>query len=330
MTKELTEAEKLEAELNGGTVVADAQDAGAAPKADDKAAATAAAQPTADEDPEIDLGGTLGKVKRSQIEGWKKNGMLEEDYRKKTEDLAAQQKQLEALSNMSDYLGKNPKKLAKVLQILEDADDAQAAAAAGTGTQAAAQAAGDAAKDAISAILEKMDPEDPASVLLKEIYTELKSVRATVKGFEDRETKLQEQQRLAEEARAADANKEIFENTRKLIATNLDSELEGHKFESDIEKQIWRDQAIKALQVAGKQGFKSEEDLVKAIKAASSAAAQSVKAIGEARLKKHFEQKGPILPGPGASGDVAPKTVTMENLQDILEGELSKRNAETK
>lgn len=329
-------AAELEKELTPSPIAPD-------PKAGEPAAAepAAGAKPAdkPDEDPEIDLGGDLGKVKRSSIASWKKNGMLEEDYRKKTEEISAQKQELEALANMSDFLTKHPKKLAKVLAVIEEAEDAAAAAAGGTGTAGAAAAAGKDAKDAITAILEKMDPEDPASVLLKEIYTELKSVRSTVTGFEQREKDMKAAQEKADQeaqaAATAKANKDSFEDLKKTVADTMAEIAPAQKFDTEIENQIWRDLSHKLLMKnMPKEGFVGptyKEDFVKAIKAAATEAAKSVKAIGEARLKKHLESKGgPILPGPGASGDVAPKAVTMENLQEALESELTARDKEAR
>ena len=275
---------------------------------------TPAAKP-ADEDPEFDLGGDLGKVKRSQVTGWKKGGMLEEDYRKKTEELSAKEKELKSLAEMSDFLAKNPKKLQKVLAVLQEAEDAAEAAAAGEGTKkAAADAAGD-AKDAIAAVLEKLDPEDPAGLILKEIYTELKGLSKKVQDVEAKELKQQEAEQVKAQRGAVDYARNVIKKTVADIEPS-------QNFETDEEKTAWRQMTLSILKDNPKN-YRDEEDFVKAVKEAGESAGKRIKAMVEANLKKYLEKKsGPTLPGPGAGGAAEPKKFTMGTLQETLEREL--------
>lgn len=313
----------LEKEMGGaGAAPAakpDAKPAGDVAPAKGKEGAPAAA--AADDDPEIDLGAE-GKVKRSQVLGWKKGGMLEEDYRKKTEDLSAKEKELKSLAEMSDFLAKNPKKLQKVLAVLQEAEEAADAAAAGSGTKKDAAAAAGDAKDAIEAVLEKLDPDDPAGLILKTILTEVRGLSKKVKDVEEKEAK----QVQAEQIKAQESAVTYARNIIKKTVAEIEP---AQKFETDEEKTAWRQMTLSFLKDNPKN-YANEEEFVAAVKAAGEVSGKRIKAMVEANLKKYLEgKKGPTLPGPGASGDGAPKKISMETLQETLEKEFEAAAAET-
>ena len=123
------------------------------------------------EDPEIDLSKYgLGKVKKSELEAWKKSQMLETDYRQKTENLKSQETQLKELFELSDYLSKHPTKLKKVLAILDEVEGAAEGVKDGTLTPKEADKETKDAQATIAEVLKNLDPDDPAAAILKAMY----------------------------------------------------------------------------------------------------------------------------------------------------------------
>ena len=297
-------------------------------KPDDNAGADAAEGGNKDneaagkvDDPEIDLSKFgLGKVKKSEIETWKKSGMQEGDYRKKTEELSAREKQVEDLVQLSDYLSKQPKKLAKVLAVLQEAEEAAEAAEDGTGTNKEAKDKAAQAKNDIAAILEKLDPEDPGAALLKAMYSQMSEIQKSIRGFEERETQIRTKEQQDEQSKN-------LTYARGVLTKTLDETLKEHGFDDDESKGLWRSLTLSIVKDNPKE-YVNEEAFVKAIKGAGEQAAKKIKALSDAALKKHLKSGGPKLPGAGGSGAAKKPDASFDNLQALLEEELGKANDE--
>lgn len=273
-----------------------------------------------DEDPEIDLGEGVGKVKRSVLRDLQSKGA---DYSQKMEALAAQQKELTHLQELSAYLAENPKKYLKVMQLLEDNEEAQE-----EGTKKEKKAAVEDTKDAIEDILEQMDDTDPGAAVLKAIYKNLTAISKKISGFEEREQKLNQSQQQQQ-------YQEQVNEGRNLLVKTIEDEDKLTGFETEEEKTMWRNMVLSDLRNNPKANYASKEDFVKGIKASCAKAAKSVKALSEQALKRYLEKKKPgsSTPPEDEAGKAAakekqkPKALNSQTLQDIIEAELAEEEA---
>lgn len=294
---------------------------------DDEEADSAAAKtkkPAAnddEEDPEIDLGGDIGKVKRSVLRELQSKGT---DYSQKMEALAAQQKELEHLQELSQFLAKNPKKLAKVLELLEENEEAQQ-----TGTKKEKKEAVEDTKDAIEDILEQMDETDPGAAVLKAIYKNLSMLTKKISGFEEREQQLNQSQQQQNYQAAVNEGRQILGKT-------LEDEFKATGFETEEEKTLWRNLVLSDMRNNPKASYATKEDFEKGIKASCAKATKSVKALSEQALKRFLEKKksGSSTPPEDDAGETAAKKKTKnkelnsQTLQESIEAALAEEEAQ--
>lgn len=277
----------------------------------------AGAKPAGDEDPEIDVGGDIGKVKRSQVQAWKGGAMKEEDYRTKSEKLQERAAQVEELEQLSEVLVKSPKKLQRILSILKEQEED----AADTGAQPGQAGAIQEQKDAIAAALQQLDPEDPAGKVLGAIYKQLQAIQTAIQGFETREQQATQSAQAKEYQDAVQAG-------RELLTTTLNTHVEAHKFETKEEKDIWRQMTLAHLKDAPRK-YKDKDDFINAVKAAGDKIAERLKTLANATKDAYLKTKGggPVIPsgggGAGAKKETAPN---FDNLQSTIEAMLTEVN----
>jgi len=273
-----------------------------------------------EEDPEIDLGGDIGKVKRSVLRELQSKGS---DYSQKMEAIAAQQKELEHLQELSQFLAKHPKKLAKVLELLEENEEAQQ-----TGTKKEKKEAVEDTKDAIEDILEQMDETDPGAAVLKAIYKNLSMLTKKISGFEEREQQLNQSQQQQNYQNAVNEGRQILSKT-------IEDEFKATGFETEEEKTLWRNLVLSDMRNNPKASYATKEDFEKGIKASCAKATKSVKALSEQALKRFLEKKksGSSTPPEDDAGESAakkkqkPKELNSQTLQESLEAALAEEEA---
>jgi len=304
-------------------------DAAAAPaKEAPDAKAPAKKDPPADADPEIDFGDGV-KLKRSAAKDLLAKG---QDYSKKTEELTQRAQNVKQFEELAEKLSQSPQKLQKILSILEAKDEAAAAAADGSGSKAAAEAANAKAKSALEAALEKLDPEDPAAAVLKHLIEETKTTNAMLKTFQEREETLRKQEAETQQKLQDAESQKQYQATVKEAGETLTSTIESTFKELKIEHQE-EQTAVKNLALSiikdNPKKIESKEDWAKVVKDATTKAHGIVQAAIQAHVASYVKSKSsPVIPSGGAkSGDPAPKTPTMETLQDVLEAELTKADA---
>lgn len=275
----------------------------------------------AGDDPEIDFGEKIGKVKLSEA---RKRMMLQEDYSAKMTEIKEKEKQLETIIEFSEYLKQNPKKAQKIAAILDEIEDAQE-----TGTKKEVKQTVQDAKDEIEEVLEQMDTTDPGAAVLKALYKKLSSLTETVNGFKEREEKLTQQQ---QEQQQQEQYAKLVDEGKKLLNSTIDEVQKETGFETEEEKQLWRKMIFSDLKNNPKKSYEKREDFVEAIKASAEKATKQIKALAEQTLKKYLERKStPKLPGSGGGGDAQPKekpkVTNTESLQQSLEDALAEEEA---
>jgi hypothetical protein len=253
----------------------------------DKKAADA---PAAGEDVEFALPNGE-KVKMSQIESWKKAGLLEADYTKKTQALSERAKGVEALEKMSNFLRQNPKKLDKVLAILQDANDAADAA----GQPKPGEKGGE---DPLNAIIEGLDDADPRDRAMKHILSTVQSLKNEVE-------QAKAGNRKALETSQQEEFRQTVEKTKSTLNTTLEQSIKDAKPESGEEAALIKNMTLSFLK-DNPQDYQSEEQFVEAIKGTVAKMTAAVHKIGEARLKKYLESKNGAPPAAGNGNGQAP------------------------
>lgn len=231
------------------------------------------------------------KVKMSQIEAWKKAGMLEADYTKKTQTLSERAKNVEALEKMSAYLRQNPKKLDKVLAILQDANEAaEAAGEPKPGDKGGA--------DPLQAIIEGLDDADPRDRAMKHILSTVQSLKNEVEQAKAGNRKELEQSQQAE-------FRQTVEKTKSTLNTTLEQSIKESKPESGEEAALIKNMTLSFLK-DNPQDYQSEEQFVETIKTTVTKMTAAVHKIGEARLKKYLESKNGAPPAAGNGNGQTP------------------------
>lgn len=254
------------------------------------------------EDPEIDLGGDLGKVKLSDIQGWKQK---DADYSTKLNDLTEKEKGLSDLANLSNFLSKNPKKLDKVLAILESPEDLGGEAGKDKGAVKVAED--------LAGIMDKLGSDDPTSAALKALLGIVQGIQKEVKYFRDKETEFE--------------HRENVTTIRKTLNESLDAEAEQFKFDEE-EKALWKQLTLSILKDNPKD-YDNDDAFKAAIKSAAKQSATAVMKVVDKTKKRYIKSKEgtPRVEG-GEGSEGGEKTPTMENLDEVLQEELSALNKE--
>lgn len=315
------------------------------PGADPNAQTQPTPAPDANQDPDIDIGGT--KVKKSMLEAFeidldggkkvklsdlRKGYMQNDDYTKKTQELASERIKNKELLDWSAMVIKNPK-FANILaqltdkgvtntgfneqlldKVLATLEDKQQAAATKT--------------DQLEEALKNMDPLDPNYELFKQALEKNKALEARLNGLEQKiqgtEQQTTEQQR-----------KQAIQQAQTKINSALDSltdpaKPDGLKFATPEEKALWRKEVLYFL-AHNPRKINSEEDFTNLMREVATQVHGHINKMFEARLATHLQKKNtppavpPVQGGPKPPiPAVAPNKPLGEqgSLQDRITAEL--------
>ncbi len=277
-------------------------------------------EPGKDDDPEIDLGlddkGQARKVKRSQILEWEKGHMLQADYTKKTQELSEQREQVKELFGILEHLKKNPKKAEKVIAILDEKEDALQDKNQDLKEQ----------KDEIDELLKDLPDDDPYAVALRK-------QRATISAMQAENKKvlndLQKRLDAYENGQAQRIESEGAEKAKAVLTDALDKTAAGLKFIDDEEKARWRKEVLTYI-LHNRKEINSEEEFRAFVKEAGEKVSKDMDVVGEKYVKHYltkkgqpFEPSGPSKPKGQGSEKKEPAPQTGDELQTLLENELS-------
>lgn len=327
--------QELNAQPQGDSVEQAPGAAAPAPAADPNAAPAAAPV----EDPEIDVGGT--KIKRSvldalelDLEGGKKakladlrkGYMQNDDYTKKTQDLAAERAKHKELVDWHNLVIKNSK-FANIMATLTDK---------GIGDKGfneeyldkvlaqlnAKQEAVAAKTDEIEEALKNMDPLDPNYQLFKQALEKNKALEAKLNGLEQKVQGTEQQTQAAQQEQAVkQAQAKI---TSALEALTDPAKPDSLKFATPEEKALWKKEVLFVL-AHNPREIKSEEDFNTLLTDVGKQVHGTINKMFEARLATHLQKKGtppvaPVVPGqkPAAPVDPNKPLVAQGSLQDRI------------
>lgn len=303
----LNDEQKLESEIMPPAAEPPAPEAGKG--TEPPAAEPPAPEPEA-EDPEFDLGldadgKTAIKLKKSEIMELRKGGMLQADYTKKTQELAAQRQELKEVVDIIEYLKKNPKKAEEIVAILERKEEA------------AAEKAEDlkAAEDEIDALLKDLPEDDPYAKALRAQKALIQSMQKTNKALQDRLNQIDQRTTEADEskiqAEADQTLKEVIASTQKSL-----------EFMDAEEAEYWKKTVLTYLVNSPQEYAEMDKaQFEEYFKNLAKKVYDDMKKLGEKHIARYIKSKtgGPGVPPPGGQGGVLPAAPTIDNLQGTLE-----------
>ena len=271
--------------------------------ASDKPSGTPPAQPT--DDPEFDLGtdekGQPLKFKKSQILEFHKGNMLNSDYTKKTQEIAAQKAELKEMFDIVEHLKANPKKAERIIAILDEKEEAAQEKV-----------------DEIDEALKQLDPNDPGAKALRALKAKTEQL---LKNNQELQTKLGSFEQKTKSIEEQEATKQAT----TVLTTALDNVSKELKFEDDDDKADWRNMVLTHL-VNNPKKYASEEEFLTTINEVSQKEHERLTKQIERHTSRYIKSKGgPTVPAHPAGTGAKPltKKPDMENLQDILEEALS-------
>lgn len=288
-----------------------------------------------DEDPEYDLGldvdgKTPLKLKRSQILELKKSGMLEADYRKKTQELSAEKATLKEVVEIIDFLKKNPKKAEKVMAILEEKEEK---------LEQQKQALEE-KEDEIDKALKDLPEDDPYAKLLRGMKAQLQTTLKANQALQDKLGKLEqdqqaETQRRAKETDDANRNKELAAG-KQVLEEAFAGAKKTFQFDDEDEAAQWRKGVIEAL-VSDKEKYKGmdKEKFTEFFNTVAKAQFDLIQKAKEKIIAEYLKSKkggSGSVPAGGTGGEGAQgkeKPVTMDNLQENLEKALEEESGKS-
>lgn len=234
------------------------------------------------DDPEITLtdeNGNPEKVKLSQIRQWKKEHMLEKDYRVKTAEASRIRKQAEESINFVESLKALPEaKRAKLLAVLEDREE-----------------------QAQEALQQQANPQSAEGQALMKYIKQLESKISSLE---------QHTQQTVQEKQ--------LESARKVLNNGLEEVQRGLQFDDEEDKSVWRQMVLSHLK-DNPQTFETEDEFKSVMGEVGKRFFDILNKVGEKKVKKYLEsKKGPITPAPtGVTGDVMKNKPTYENLEEL-------------
>ncbi len=284
-----------------------------APVVEEKPAEETPAEKPAEEkieDPEFDLGldadgKTPIKFTKSQILELKKNGMLQADYTKKTQEIATEKANLKEVVDIIDYLKKNPKKAERIVAILEE--KAEATEKAGEKLEAKV--------DDIDELLKDLPEDDPYAKGLRALKTQLNQALGVNKQLQDRLNQFDAKVNAADESKiqleADQTLQEVIASTQKSL-----------KFTDAEEGEFWKKNVLTYL-VNSPQEY-AEMDKAQFAEYFNKIAQnvyQEINKIGEKRVASYIKSKTGkgVITETGGIGGVLPAAPNAENLQPSLE-----------
>jgi hypothetical protein len=268
------------------------------------------------EDPEIDLGLDAEKkplkFKRSQILEMHKGSMLQADYTKKTQEIAAEKAQLKEVVEIVDYLKKNPGKAERIVKILEEKEE-----------QLEKQEGKlEAKEDEIDLLLKDLPEDDPYAKALRAQKAMVQKALDLNKSLQDKLSQFEARTNAVDESKiqseAQQTLQEVLGETQKSLT-----------FTDPEEAEYWKKSVLTLLINNPKEYSEmSKEQFVEYFKKLGQNVYSDIKKIGEKHVASYIKSKGPgaVPVAPGGAGSDTPKKVGMDNLQETLEEEFKKQD----
>ena len=323
--------EALEREI--GTPGTDAPGTGA-PGTEAPGTGPAAAAVKKPDDPEFELEfGEEGKKEKRKLKlsDLHKGYMQNDDYTKKTQDLASEREKIKDLIGWSESVKKNPEAVKLVIALskaLETGDKDRIAKAISV-FEAKIEAKKEEAIEKIEDLEKELEGLDPESAEYKFAARMLKMNQALLKKMEDIDCKIKttsDTVQKTQDERLKKEEEEAVQQASKVLndalASLTDPKTGEVKIDSAEGLALWRKIVLSQLKDNPKE-YKDEKDFVDTIKAAGKKAYEEINKMSEAALAKYIKTKEtPIPHKPGGSGDPTPKANTFENLQSNIESAL--------
>lgn len=264
---------------------------------------SAAVKETPKDDPEFDLGaddkGQPMKFKRSQILEFQKGSMLQKDYTTKTQEIAAQRKELEEMFKIVDHLKTNPQKAEKIIAILDEKEQVL-----------------EEKKDEIDQLLSTLPEDDPYAKGLRALKRQTQEALKSNKTLQEKLDGYEKKTASVEESTAVKQAEEV-------LKTALDENLKTLTFEDDDDKKEWRNAVLTYL-VNNPSEYRTQEEFQAALKTVSDAQHKAIVARNERITARYIQKKGDnkIPSHPGGDLGKPPQKIDADNLQDVIREEL--------
>jgi hypothetical protein len=277
------------------------------------------------EDPELELPGGI-KVKRSVLEALdidldgktkvkladlKKGYMLQSDYTKKTQEIAAEKANLKEVVDIIDYLKKNPAKAERIVKILEE-KEAEAEAKELDLTKEI---------EGIDKLLKDLPADDPYAQALR-------SQKAIIQQTLKVNQQLQERLNQLEGGRKTEQESKLLEEAHQTLTKVMSAKEKALNFADPEEAAYWKKQTLIALHNSRKEYAEMDEAQFTDYfnKLADQVHAEMVK-LGEKSVSRYIKTKGapggvPVVGGAALPAKTGEQPITAENLQESLEAGL--------
>jgi len=281
----------------------------------------AEAEKKALEDPEFDLGlddkQQPLKFKKSQILEFHKGHMLQADYTKKTQELAAEKANLKEVVEIVEYLKKNPAKAEKIIAILEAKEEV------------AKEEEFDLHKASadIDKLLADLPADDPYAQALR---NQKVMIQQTLKINQQLQKKIDQ----IENSQISESQSKLNAEAEQTLQEVISSKQKALSFSDQEEADYWKKLTLTYLV----NNPKEYSDMDKAQfteyfnKLADKVHAEIGK-IGEKYVSRYIKSKGnpggvPVVGGGALPAAPKDEPITTDNLQGALEKELEKASNE--
>lgn len=270
------------------------------------------------EDPELDLGldedgKTPLKLKRSQILEFKKGSMLQADYTKKTQEIAAEKANLKEVVEIIEFLKKNPAKAERIVKILEEKEAKAESKELDLNVTIAE----------LQKKIAELPEDDPYAQGLRSLLAMNQENLKINQKLQARLDQLDSGRQTAEKSK-------IEAEAHQTLTEVMASKQKSLNFQDPEEAEYWKRSVLTYLVNSPKE----YETLDKAQfteyfnKIADKIHADILK-IGEKHVNRYIKSKGGpgIIPGSAGAGlpvDKKAEAITTDNLQGALERELQK------
>ncbi len=264
---------------------------------------------TTPEDPEFDLGtgedGIPLKFKKSQILEFKKGSMLQSDYTKKTQEVAAEKEQLKEMYNIVEHLKKFPKKAERIISILDEKEEAL-----------------EEKKEEIDTLLSQLPADDPYAQGLRVLKAQTQEMLKSNKVLQEKLNAYEQKTQAVEQGQAV-------KQAEQVLNAALDENIKQFKFDDEEDKSDWR-KAVLTWLVNNPKKYGTEEEFKGMVKQIGKIEFDAIVKRNERVMGRYIKTKsGGEIPTHPSGGGAKPlsKKPTMDNLQDTLEEALKNEEA---
>lgn len=297
--------ESIEAALTEGDAT---KEQATAPTPEAKVDSGTPAQQKPPEDPEFDFGvdekGQPLKFKKSQVLEFRKGSMLQSDYTKKTQEIAAQREELKEMFSLIEHLKANPKKAERIIKILDEKEE-----------QAQEKV------DELEDVLKTLDPNDPYAKTLMALRAQNQQLLKSTQDMQTRLNSFEQKTQTIEQAEATKQAESVLQKALDDTATSL-------KFDDDADKSDWR-KAVLTFLVNNPKKYNNEGEFLAEIGNIGNAEYDALVKRNERITARYIKSKGtsPEVPAHPSGGGGAPLSRkpslggkgTENNLQEVLE-----------